>query len=85
MAKRVNSASIKGKLSIDWSLESGIITETTRDGDIVEYDLFKLLEEFNGKEISISVKEEYKLPTIDEYNVSNTTDGPEDENFFNGN
>lgn len=85
MAKRVNSASIKGTLDIDWNLKSGIVTEITRDGDSVEYDLFRLLEEFNGKEISISIKEEYKLPTIDEADVSAIADGSEDENLFDGN
>ncbi|MFJ7982447.1 YonK family protein [Lysinibacillus xylanilyticus] len=81
MAKRVNSASLKGKLDIDWALGSGILTETTKDGDF-EYDLFKLIEEFNGKAITISIKEEDTLPTIDEYNVSDESDGTEEEDFF---
>lgn len=85
MAKRVNSASIKGTLDIDWNLKSGIVTEVTRDGDSVEYDLFKLLEEFNGKEISISIKEEYKLPTIDEVDVSAIADEPKNESYWDGN
>lgn len=85
MAKRVNSASIKGTLDIDWNLKSGIVTEITRDGDSVEYDLFRLLEEFNGKEISISIKEEYKLPTIDEVDVSAIADEPKNENYLDEN
>ena len=64
MAKRVNSAQLKGKLDIDWSLGELIITESTKEGDF-EYSLTKLLEEFNGKNVSFSIKEEDVIAPID--------------------
>lgn len=65
MAKRINSAQLKGKLDIDWSLGELIITESTKEGDF-EYSLSKLLEEFNGKNVSLSIKEEDVIVPIDE-------------------
>ena len=81
MAKRTNSAQLKGVLDIDWSLGELIITEQTKEGDI-EYSLGKLLEEFNGKTITISIKEEDSISPIDEFNVSSENDGSEEEDFF---
>lgn len=81
MAKRTNSAQLKGKLDIDWSLGELIVTESTKEGDF-EYSLTKLLEEFNGKTISLSIKEEDTIAPIDEFNVSSETDGEEQEDLF---
>lgn len=81
MAKRVNSASFKGKLDIDWSLGELILTESTKEGDF-EYSLTQLLDEFNGKTVSFSIKEEDVIAPIDEFNVSSETDGTEEEDFF---
>lgn len=81
MAKRVNSAQLKGTLDIDWSLGELVITESTKEGDF-EYSLTKLLEEFNGKTVTFSIKEEDQITPIDEFNVSSDTDGKEDEDFF---
>lgn len=81
MAKRTNSAQLKGKLEIDWSLGELIITESTKDGDF-EYSLTKLLEEFNGKTVTLSIREEDQIAPIDEFNVSSETDGEEEEDFF---
>lgn len=81
MAKRVNSASFKGKLDIDWSLGELILTESTKEGDF-EYSLTELLDEFNGKTISFSIKEEDTIAPIDEFNVSSETDGTEEEDLF---
>lgn len=82
MAKRTNSAQLKGKLDIDWSLGELIVTESTpKDGDF-EYSLSKLLEEFNGKIVNISIKEEDQIAPIDEFNVSSETDGTEEEDLF---
>lgn len=81
MAKRVNSASFKGQLDIDWSLGALILTESTKDGDF-EYSLTELLDEFNGKTVSFTIKEEDVIAPIDEFNVSSETDGTEKEDFF---
>lgn len=83
MAKRTNSAQLKGVLDIDWSLGELIVTEETKEGTH-EYSLGKLLEEFNGKTITISVKEEDTITPIDEvdFNVSSENDGSEEEDFF---
>lgn len=86
MAKRVNSASLKGKLEIDFNLGEGIVTENVKVGKETverEFDFFKLLQEFNGKNVSIAIKEENDLEAIDEdFNVSSTTDGEEQEDFY---
>lgn len=81
MAKRTNSAQLKGKLDIDWSLNELVVTESTKDGDF-EYSLTKLLEEFNGKNVTLSIKEEDQIAPIDEFNVSSDTDGTEEEDLF---
>ena len=84
MAKRTNSAQLKGQLDIDWSLGELIITEETKEG-IKEYSLGKLLEEFNGKAVTISIKEEDSITPIDEtdeFNVSSENDGSDEEDFF---
>ena len=81
MAKRINSAQLKGKLDIDWSLGELVVTESTKEGDF-EYSLGKLLSEFNGKTVTISIKEEDSITPIDEFNVSSETDGEEEEDFF---
>lgn len=81
MAKRTNSAQLKGKLDIDWSLGELVITESTKDGEY-EYSLSKLLEEFNGKTVTLSIREEDQIAPIDEFNVSSETDGEEEEDLF---
>ena len=81
MAKRTNSAQLKGQLDIDWSLGELIVTEETKEG-VFEYSLGKLLEEFNGKAITISIKEEDSISPIDEFNVSSENDGSDEEDFF---
>lgn len=65
MAKRVNTASLKGILDIDFNAGQATVTEIVKDVEH-EYDFFKLLEEFNGKTVSITLKEENELPTVDE-------------------
>lgn len=65
MAKRVNSAKLKGILDLDFSTGKGTITEIVKDSEN-EYDFFALLNEFNGKTIALSIVEENELPTTDE-------------------
>lgn len=81
MAKRTNSIKLKGKLDIDWTLGELIVTESVKDGDF-KYSLNKLLEEFNGKNITLSIKEEDSITTISKFNVSSETDGEQEEDLF---
>ncbi|MFJ3387507.1 YonK family protein [Lysinibacillus sp. NPDC086135] len=81
MAKRTNSIKLKGKLDIDWTLGELIVTDSVKDGDF-KYSLNKLLEEFNGKNITLSIKEEDSIATISKFNVSSETDGEQEEDLF---
>ncbi|MGE8033876.1 hypothetical protein B1B04_09295 [Lysinibacillus sp. KCTC 33748] len=81
MAKRTNSIQLKGKLDIDWTLGELIVTESVKDGDF-KYSLNKLLEEFNGKNITLSIKEEDSIAIINEFNVSSETDAEQEEDLF---
>lgn len=81
MAKRTNSIKLKGKLDIDWTLGELIVTESVKDGDF-KYSLNKLLEEFNGKNITLSIKEEDSIATISKFNVSSETDGEQEDDLF---
>lgn len=65
MAKRVNSAKLKGALGIDFNAGKATLTKTTKD-ETFEYDFFALLSEFNGKTVSVSITEENDIPTIEE-------------------
>lgn len=81
MAKRSNSVQLKGKLDIDWTSGELIVTESIKDGDF-KYSLNKLLEEFNGKNITLSIKEEGSIALIDEFKISSETDGEQEEVLF---
>lgn len=65
MAKRVNSAQLKGILDISFEMGTGLITEIVKDEERV-YNLFELLEEFNGKSITLSIKEENDIQPVEE-------------------
>jgi len=65
MAKRVNSAKLKGILDLDFNAGTGTVTEVVKDVES-EYDFFALLNEFNGKSVSITIVEENELPTTEE-------------------
>lgn len=84
MAKRTNSIQLKGKLDIDWTLGELIVTESIKDGDF-KYSLNKLLEEFNGKNITLSIKEEESIATISKFNVSSESGGELEEDLFKEN
>lgn len=64
MAKRKNSASLKGTLDVDFNGGTATVTEIVKDVEY-EYDFFALLSEFNGKSVSIAISEENELPTVD--------------------
>lgn len=63
MAKRKNSANLKGTLDVDFNAGVGTVTEIVKEVES-EYDFFKLLEEFNGKFVTISITEENELPAV---------------------
>lgn len=61
MAKRIDSVTVKGFLS----LEEDIITEVTKDEELV-YSFSEILKGYDGKNITISIKEEQQLAVKDE-------------------
>jgi hypothetical protein len=61
MAKKVHSVNLKGEFELD-TME---VTETTKEA-IFTYDFLEILRDFDGKQISISIKEEQELPVKDE-------------------
>lgn len=63
-SKRTNAVSLKGELDLDFSTGVGTLTEITKEGEDV-FDFFKILSEFSGKNVTVSIKEENDLPTID--------------------
>lgn len=65
MAKRVNSAQLKGVLDVSFEEGFGTITEIVKDEENV-YNLFELLNEFNGKQISVTIKEENDIQPVEE-------------------
>ncbi len=65
MAKRINSAKLKGVLDVDFNNGQATVTEIVKDVETV-YDFFELLNEFNGKHISISIVEENEIAPLEE-------------------
>lgn len=61
MAKKVHSINLKGLLDLD-TME---VTEQTKEAEFT-YDFLEVLREFDGKQVSISIKEEEELPVKDE-------------------
>lgn len=64
MAKKVHSVAFKGLLEVDWSAGVIKITETVKE-ETFEYSLNEILEEFNGKTVTLSLKEEDSIEPID--------------------
>ena len=60
-SKKVSQVSMKGKLEVD-AME---VTEETKEA-IFTYDLREILREYDGKQVSLSIKEEIELPVKDE-------------------
>jgi hypothetical protein len=56
-SKKIHAVNIKGLFDLD-TME---ITEQTKEAEFT-YDFLKILQEFDGKQISISIKEENELP-----------------------
>jgi hypothetical protein len=61
MAKKVNSVALKGILDCD-VME---VTEQTKEAEFT-YDFLEVLREFDGKQVSIQIREEQELPVKDE-------------------
>ncbi|TPG68912.1 hypothetical protein EEL31_10480 [Brevibacillus laterosporus] len=67
MAKRVHSLNLKG----NFFHETGLIEEVTRNKEtketaILYYKLYDLLQDFDGKQVSITIKEEDEIEAADE-------------------
>ncbi|MGD7047071.1 hypothetical protein FZC83_02305 [Rossellomorea marisflavi] len=60
-SKKTHSVSVKGQFDQD-KME---ITEITKEDEFT-YDFDKILQEFDGKNIMISIKEDVELPVKDE-------------------
>ncbi|MBW3699419.1 YonK family protein [Bacillus altitudinis] len=59
-SKKTNQVNLKGFFDMD-VME---VTEVTKD-DELRYDFKEILSEFNGKQVSITIKEENELPVKD--------------------
>jgi hypothetical protein len=60
-SKKVHVVNLKGQLDLD-TME---VTEQTKEAEYT-YDFLTILREFDGKQVSISIKEENELPVKDE-------------------
>lgn len=60
-SKKVNQVSLKGAFELD-TME---VTEQTKEAEYT-YDFLAILREFDGKQISITIKEENELPVKDQ-------------------
>lgn len=56
-SKKIHAVNLKGELDLD-TME---IVETTKEGEFT-YDFLAILRDFNGKQVSVSLKEENELP-----------------------
>lgn len=61
--KNVNQTSGKGILDIDFSSGVATITEIKKD-DEIPYNFFEVLERYNGKNISFTIKEENPIEPL---------------------
>jgi hypothetical protein len=61
MGKKVNSVALKGLLDI----EVMEVTEQTKEAEFT-YDFLEILRDFDGKHVSIQIREEKELPVKDE-------------------
>jgi hypothetical protein len=60
-SKKVHAVNLKGTLDLD-TME---VVEQTKEAEFT-YDFLEILRDFNGKQVSISIKEEVELPVKDE-------------------
>jgi hypothetical protein len=60
-SKKVHTVNLKGILDLD-TME---ITEQAKEAEFT-YDFLEILRDFDGKQVSISIKEENDLPIKDE-------------------
>jgi hypothetical protein len=60
-SKKIHAVSIKGLLDLD-TME---ITEQAKEAEFT-YDFLQILRDFDGKQVTISIKEENELPVKDE-------------------
>ena len=60
-SKKIHAVNLKGQLDLD-TME---VVEQTKEAEFT-YDFLTILREFDGKQISISLKEENELPIKEE-------------------
>jgi hypothetical protein len=60
-SKKIHAVSIKGLLDLD-TME---ITEQAKESEFT-YDFLQILRDFDGKQVTVSIKEENELPVKDE-------------------
>lgn len=67
-AKRTHSTSLSGELNIGSGIPDEVVTITeTMENKILTYDLIDLLAAFDGKNVSITIKEDASVePTVEE-------------------
>jgi hypothetical protein len=60
-SKKVHAVNLKGLLDLD-VME---VTEQTKEAEFT-YDFLEILRDFDGKQVSIQIREEVELPVKDE-------------------
>lgn len=78
MAKATTSYALKG----EFNFSEGTITEIVGKGEnqmIQVYNLMAVLQEFNGCFISVSIKEDKSIPTVDQRSFDDDEDFEDDE------
>ncbi len=65
MAKKTNQVGFKGILDVNFEEGRSTITEVTKETEYV-YDFFKELANFNGKSVTISIKEDNEITPIED-------------------
>lgn len=66
MSKRTNKTAGKGILDVNFNEGKGTITHVDKNGGETVWDFFKIIEEFNGKQISYSFQEDNDVTPIEE-------------------
>ena len=77
MAKATTSYALKGELDYN----AGTITEITGKGENMEvnvYNLMAVLKEFDGRSISVSIKEDKNIPTVEELEIEEESEEDEE-------
>lgn len=66
MSKITNKAAGKGILDVNFNEGRGTITHVDKNGGETVWDLFEIIERFNGKQVTYSFQEEIEIQPIGE-------------------